>query len=633
MGEEVALIRETAENLLAEARAGQLTQRLQEQARLTLRHRVGAGEVRSWERSIPAMLTDLVDNGLGHVEVVLEYKLPHSPKRVDAVLCGTHPRTGEASFVLLELKQWSRAELVAADLVQLDAYAEPVLHPAEQVRRYCEYLVDETPALAEGPGAVHGVAYLHNALGQQVSALRQYTPSEYGRMYTMDEKAEFLAFLRSVLDPAGERDAVCKAADDLLSFRHAPSKPLLSLAATEIQEREQFVLLDEQQVAFRSVLHAVERARVARTQTVVVVVGGPGSGKSVIALSLLGTLARQGRRVHHATGSSAFTNTMRKVAGRREARVKNLFKYFNSYLDTEPRSLDVLICDEAHRIRETSVNRYTKKELREQARPQIRELIDAAWVPVFLLDENQTVRPGEMGSLREITAAAQALDCRVEVVNLAGQFRCGGSALYEDWVARLLGLDRQPPIAWSALAGTSDDDFIVTSAASPQAMEAWLRGRSKGHGGTARLAAGYCWPWSDPAPFGDGKALVPDVRIGEWARPWNAKPGKRVPDAPESYYWASDERGFGQVGCIYTAQGFEYDWAGVIFGPDLVRRGDSWVARRQESHDPAVKRADELHFAALIRNTYKVLLTRGMQGVCLYSTDAETQRFLESMTG
>lgn len=588
--------------------------------------------MRSWAKSLPLFLADLVDAGLGNVEVLLEHKLPHSPKRVDAVLCGVHPRSGDASYVLVELKQWSRAELFAAELVTIDAYRDPVLHPAEQVRLYCEYLVDSTPALAERPGSVHGVAYLHNASVSGISSLRQYRQTEFGRLFTLDDRAELLEHLCSLLDAEGSREDARRAGDQFLGFHHAPTKPLLNLAAKEIQEREQFVLLDEQQVAFKLVTQAVERARAARTQTVVVVLGGPGSGKSVIALSLLGELARRGRTVQHATGSSAFTNTMRKVAGSRSARVKTLFKYFNSYSDAEPRELDVLVCDESHRIRETSANRYTRREVRDRARRQIDELIDVAWVPVFLLDEHQTVRPGEMGSLTEITAAAEALACRVDVVRLEGQFRCGGSDAFDQWVARLLGIDRRPAVTWSSIAAATDDDFTVTSAASPEAIESWLLEQRERNGGTARLAAGFCWPWSDPASTGHGKTLVPDVEIGEWRRPWNAKPNKRVPDAPESYYWASDDRGFNQVGCIYTAQGFEYDWSGVIFGPDFVRRGDQWVARREYSHDPSVGKAAELHFGALIRNTYKVLLTRGMQGTCVYSTDPETHEFLTAMT-
>lgn len=632
MGDEVALVRRSAADLLDEAKGDRLHLTLSEQARFQLETRVGVSEVRSWQRSLPVLLTDLADAGLGHVEVLLEHKLPHSPKRVDAVLCGTHPTTGEPSYVLVELKQWSQAELIAEDLVRVATYGDSaVLHPAEQVRRYCEYVVDSTPALAALPHTVRGVAYLHNARADGIASLKRYRPTEYGRLFTLDDKAELVGHLQALFDRSGDRVAALAAADDFLAFHHAPSKPLLNLAAKEIQEREQFILLDEQKVAHDVVLSAVHKARAANTRTVVVVLGGPGSGKSAIALSLVGNLARRGFPVHHATGSSAFTQTMRKIAGKRNPRVQALFKYFNNYSSAKPRELDVLVCDEAHRIRETSVNRYTKREVRERAGRQVDELIDVATVPVFLLDEHQIVRPGEMGSLDEIEAAAKAKGCDLEVVRLHGQFRCGGSAAFDTWVTRLLGLERLPPTSWSGLALPLDDEFVVTSAASPAAMESWLLARQAQHGGTARLAAGYCWRWSDPVRADDGKRLVDDVVIGDWKRPWNAKPGKRVPDAPESYYWASDDRGLGQVGCIYTAQGFEYDWAGIIFGPDFVRRDDRWVARRENSHDPAVKKADELHFAALVRNTYKVLLTRGMQGVSVFSTDPETQAFLEQM--
>ncbi|WP_199444582.1 DUF2075 domain-containing protein [Umezawaea beigongshangensis] len=626
----MALVRRRAQDLLSTADS--LHTLLEEQARIQFDTGVGAAEVRSWQNSLPAFLTDLVDAGLGHVEVLLEHKLPHNPKRVDVVLCGVEPKHGTPSYVLVELKQWSSAEPAGGDLVRVPQYPEPVLHPVEQVRRYCEYLVDATPALAERPGSVHGLAYLHNAGNAGVWRISEYQMDEYGQLYTMDSKSKLADRLRTLLDsdPA-TRDASSKAAEDLLNFHHAPSKPLMNLAAKEIRDQEQFVLLDEQQVAFSLVLQAVEQARTANRRTAVVVIGGPGSGKSVIALSLLGDLARRGLTAYHATGSSAFTNTLRKVAGERAPRVRAMFKYFNDFMEAEARGLHVLICDEAHRIRETSVNRYTRKEARARARRQVQELIEAAWVPVFLLDEHQVVRPGEMGSVGEITAAAEAVGCDVKVVRLAGQYRCGGSEFFDTWGAGLLGIGRRPALPWSSVVTRDDEDFVVRSAESPREMESWLLSRQSEHGGTARIAAGYCWRWSDPVTVDGTKVLVPDVRIGDWERPWNAKPDKKVPDAPESHYWASDRRGFGQVGCVYTAQGFEYDWAGVIFGPDFVRRDGEWVARRQESHDPAVKKADEPHFQRLVRNTYKVLLTRGMRGVCVCSTDPETQEYLTLM--
>ena len=310
-----------------------------------------------------------------------------------------------------------------------------------------------------------------------------------------------------------------------------------------------------------------------------------------------------------------------------------MFVYFNTFIDALPNSLDVVICDEAHRIRESSVNRFTKADKRAKAKRQVEELIEVARTPVFLLDEQQVVRPGEMGTEAEISAAAEKAGCRVEVVRLAGQFRCGGSQMYDEWVLRLLGLTAMQPAPWSELIRDTDENYVVAALPSPEKLESWLLARRPESGDTARIAAGYCWRWSDPAVVEGQKTLVDDVVIGEWRRPWNAKPEKPVPNVPASHFWASDARGFGQVGCIYTAQGFEYDWSGVIFGDDLVRRSGRWVARRDRSFDGQVKKASELEFPALIRNTYKVLLTRGMKATAMYSTDPETQDFLERMAG
>ena len=367
--------------------------------------------------------------------------------------------------------------------------------------------------------------------------------------------------------------------------------------------REQFVLIDEQQVAYSMVLRAVEHARRANTKEVVIVTGGPGSGKSVIALSLLGELSRQGRSVLHATGSSAFTQTLRKVAGHREPRVKALFSYYNNFIDAEKNGLEVLINDEAHRIRETSTNRWTPAAKR-SGRPQVEDLINAARVSVFLLDEHQVVKPGERGNVADIVSAAERLGCNVVKVGLDDQFRCGGSRLYEEWVLRLLGLAPGGPMAWPG-----DEAFDLDVAESPAEMEV-PPAPAGSPGYPSRIAAGYCWNWSKPK----GDFLFPDVKIGDWKRPWNNPKDTNVGDAPGRPFWASDPAGFDQVGCIYTAQGFEYDYGGVIFGDDLVWRTDRWVARPEYNKDNQVRRADPDAFDTAIRNTYKVLLTRGMRG-------------------
>jgi uncharacterized protein len=620
----LALVRRSAASLAALASSGSVAELIFEQMLHDVGVRAAPAERRSWDRSIPVLAADLVEAGLGQVEVLLEHRLPLSSRRVDAILAGSHPVTGLASYVVVELKQWSGADLFDGDpgLVLVDGYGRhPRLHPAEQVRGYCEYLRDFVPALAASGDLVAGAAYLHNATEMGVASLRRLGESGDGRLFTGERRGEFLDFLRSRL---ARGVAGAPYADEFLSSRAAPSRQLLTVAAAEVREREQFVLLDQQQLAFNLVLHATEAARAGDAKSVVIVTGGPGSGKSVIALSLLGELARRGRTVIHATGSRSFTQTLRKVAGRGSTRTRNLFKYFNSFVDADRNGLEVLILDEAHRIRETSMSRYTPRQMRTDRR-QVDELLAAARVPVFLLDEHQVVRPGEMGTVDEIEAHARGLGLPVHKVDLNAHFRCGGSELYMQWVTRLLGLEPGGPDAW-----VGDPAFEVRVADSPHELEHFLLTRiDNGYG--ARIAAGFCWPWSDPR---DDGSLVPDVVIGDWARPWNLRGERALGGAPPSALWATDPAGFGQVGCIYTAQGFEYDWNGVILGPDLVWRDRGWILVRDANKDPELRsltRISDHEFGRLIRNVYKVLLTRGMIGTILYSVDPQTNAMLRRL--
>lgn len=460
-----------------------------------------AAEVRSWDASLAALAADLEQAGLGGVEVLAEYQLPLSSKRVDVVLAGQHPQKSSPSYVVVELKQWTTASLFEGEpelVVQPTYGPRPVLHPVAQVRGYVEYLLDFLGVLHGSTDVLTGAAYLHNATDDRVAALRGYPQDEYGRFFTAQDRGDFHDYLRSRLSPAN----ATIHADRLLRSSVAPSKQLLAVAAEELRTREQFVLLDEQRVAFDLALHQVEKARRGDSKSVVIVTGGPGSGKSVIALSLLGELGRRGIRVAHATGSRSFTQTLRKVAGRRAPRTAALFRYFNQFMDADPNGLDVLVADEAHRLRETSASRWTRAELR-TGRRQVDELIDAARVPVFLLDQNQVVRPGEMGTVEDIEKHARERGLDVHQVDLNAQYRSGGSAEYVEWVERLLGLAPGGPVPWPG-----DERFQVRTAPSPSAMEQALAEKLADRQ-NARMAAGYCWTWSDPRTDG---TLVPDVQ-------------------------------------------------------------------------------------------------------------------------
>ena len=615
-----ALLRQTAATIHEWSAVGTLVSKLAEQMRFQIGSFPSESEKRSWENSFKDLSSLLVESELEDINVLLEFQLPYSSKRVDAILVGTSPKNSKPVVIAIELKQWTDASKFEDlnDVVKIASYGNtPILHPALQVKAYCEYLLDFNRFAAHDETKVYGVAYLHNWLNSRNDVIDQIPASDTSMLFLGSEKGQFKKYLSERIS-AKNSDLVT---DDFLAAKLAPTKQLLAVAADEIRNREQFRLLDEQQVAYSVVMKAVRDAEAANTKTAVVITGGPGSGKSVIALSLLGELSRRGKSCLHATGSRAFRNSLRKIAGARAPQVQKMFSFFNSFMSSDVNSLDVLICDEAHRIRETSANRYTKAEFR-TGTPQLHELLRVARVPIFLLDSNQVVRKGETGTPEYIEAEAKSMGLKVIRVDLDGQFRCGGSKLYENWLAGLLNLQEEKQFKWEP-----DINFQVQVVDSPAEMERLLTEKNN-EGFKARITAGYCWQWHEPESDG---TLPMDVVIGDWKKPWNIKGPRGVGGYLTGELWAIDPKGFDQIGCVYTVQGFEYDWNGVIMGPDLVWREDRWVANPSGSKDPAMKGVDASNYERLIKNTYKVLFTRGLVGTYVFSVDSETQEHLKSL--
>jgi hypothetical protein len=615
-----ALLRESANRVKEMAINDTLVEKLSAQMLFQMGNSPSPAEKRAWKNSLIEMSEVFIECGLGEITLLVEYQLPYSSKRIDLVAIGSDPKNETPAVMAIELKQWTSASNYegALDALKIDAYGStPVLHPITQVSRYCEYLADFNHFLSNDQTKLYGVAYLHNWLSPNNSALNLVAPSQNGVLFTGSQKSALKDYVLKRISPKYSEQFT----DDFLQAKIAPTKQLMSLAAEEIKTREQFRLLDEQQVAYSVTLNALRTAEASNTKTAVIITGGPGTGKSVIALSLLGELSRRGKSTLHATGSKAFRNSLRKIAGNRAPQVQKLFSYFNSFMTAEKNSLDVVICDEAHRIRETSANRYTKADLR-TGTPQLHELLNVARVPVFLLDSNQVVRKGETGTPEYIEVEAKKLGLEVIRVDLDGQFRCGGSRLYETWLNGFLGLGDGEEIEWS-----EDPNFKVLIADSPEAMESQLR-EFESEGYKSRITAGYCWTWNDPNSDG---SLPRDVVIGDWSKPWNVKGDRGVGGYMSGELWAIDPKGFDQIGCVYTAQGFEYDWNGVIFGPDLVWRSGAWTSNISGSKDPAMRGVSIDQFETLVKNTYKVLLTRGLVGTILYSVDPETQAHLKRL--
>ncbi|HVA27705.1 MAG TPA: DUF2075 domain-containing protein [Candidatus Baltobacteraceae bacterium] len=587
------------------------------------RYQPSESEQKSWHHSLHALAaqikrTKLFDHGL-----ILEMQLPLTSKRLDCILTG-HSATDSPAAVLVELKQWTDAAPADEDkcvMVNFGPGTKVLQHPSYQAKYYADYLRDYRVVFYEEPAVpLSPCAWLHNFQRDPDSTLLDI--EKFG-----DVLAEAPLFAGSDADAFGnfllghlERGGGASVLERIVQSRFAPSRKLMEHTASVIKGDPVYVLLDEQRVAYERIMLAARRSRRGGKRCVIIVEGGPGTGKSVIALNVMADLLGTGRNVQHATGSKAFTENLRKALG---TRAGTQFRYFNSFVDADEGEVDVLICDESHRIRETSNNRYTPSAKRSQYL-QIEELVKASKVAVFFIDDQQVVRPGEVGSTRFIEDTALELGAKVVREKLVAQFRCAGSDEYIDWIDDTLGLRETESSEFELGSGF---DFKIVD--SPFELEDEIRERVQ-TGSSGRISAGFCWKWSKPK---DG-LLVDDVVIGEYRRPWNAQPDavRLPPGVPKSNYWATDPRGIEQIGCVYTAQGFEFDYIGVIWGTDLVYRAEQggWVGQKTSSYDAQVKRARDGQFADLVKNTYRVLLTRGLKGCYIYFMDRETREHFES---
>jgi uncharacterized protein len=582
-------------------------------------HKTSSAEVRAWRNSLVRMSNVMQAAKLDDHGVLLEYQLPLSSKRLDCMLTGRNDE-GHEHAVIVELKQWERCETAEGESVMawVGGANRFHLHPAAQSNQYRLYLEGSHEAFyGDSPVLLDSCAYLHNYRIENTDPL--FAPQyqgflRYSPVFGEGEVERLSKYLKTRL----ERGKGLPILERIRNAKYGPSKKLMQNASKVIQAKSEYVLLDEQKLIYDRILARVRSSETNHKKSVFIIKGGPGTGKSVIALNLVADLLRSGKLVHHATGSKAFTETLWHVLG---PKYKQFFRYFNDYRVAASNQLDILVTDEAHRIRATSDNWRTPRAKR-TGQPQIEELLNAGRITVFFLDDRQMVRPDEMGSSEYIQQAAKRAGAEVESFQLEVQFRCGGSDAFVSWVENTLAIKETAHQIWK---GDENFDFRIVD--SPQEADELIRRRLH-EGFTGRMVAGFCWPWSDPRTNG---TLVEDVQVAGYSRPWNAKPnaGRLAPGVPPAPIWATDPRGVDQVGCIYTAQGFEFDYAGVIFGDDLVWRKDHWVADKKRSADSVVKRSGE-RFEALVRQTYRVLLSRGMKGCYVYFTDQETRTFFQN---
>lgn len=584
------------------------------------KRKANKSEVRSWINSLNFVKNVLEYAPIEKNKIIVEYELPYSEKRIDVLLFGKDAE-GNDNIVIIELKQWSNESIEDSEnegniKVDFGRFKKELPHPSLQIEGYYWHLKDFLTVFDEKPRILlSACVYCHNYNKGENEILYLPKFKEDLKRYPLFSKQEIID-LGKYLETKLSSDPGLEVFGRFTFSILRPTKRLMDHTGDMINKQQIFHLIDEQITSYKVIMHRAKNLAKSKEKSIIIVKGGPGTGKSVIALEVMGELLRKGVNVVHATGSSAFTNTLRNILGTRAA---NQFKFFNSFMDSlkwREDSIDVLICDEAHRIRKTSEGMYTPKHLR-TGEPQINELIRVAKLTIFFIDEQQVVRPTETGSIRLIREAAEKSKAKIyELPELKTQFRCGGSGNYLEKIEIILRI-KEKGLDMEADEETKMELKIVNS---PHKLKKLIDEKNKEKKNSARLTAGFCWHWSKPKNDG---SLVNDVKIGDFEMPWENK--------DNFWKWATEDSGMGQIGTVYTSQGFEFDYIGVIFGNDLAwdKNTKSWYAKPENSYDSMAKRAND-QFAQHLKNVYRVLLTRAHKGVFIYFMDKDTEEYFKT---
>lgn len=581
--------------------------------------KVGQSEIASWKGSLGYMARALRAPGMAPDSgVAIELHLPQSSKRIDFTLTG-YGETGEKNAVLVELKQWSSSKLTGKDAIVVTALGKGLnetVHPSYQAWSYASLLEGFNEAVYAQDILLRPCAYLHNYTRDGVidsPHYQGYIDKAPLFLKGKDELEQLRDFIRKYIH-TGDNRAVLY---ELANGRIRPSKALADALTGLLKGNPEFVLIDDQKQVYEAALAAAKTASTEQKR-VLIIEGGPGTGKTVLALNLLVQLTALGLVGKYVSKNAAPRRVYetKLVGTMTRTKFSHMFTGSGSFIDTEPDVFDVLVVDEAHRLNEKSGLYGNLGE------NQIKELIGASKCTVFFIDEAQRVTLGDIGSKEAIRKFATAAGAVVEEHSLASQFRCSGSDGYLAWLDNILEIR---PTA-NQLLDSSDYDFRIFD--SPQALHDAIESLNSSN--KARVVAGYCWPWlSKKDPTED------DIVIGDYRRQWNL--------SQDGSLWIIADRSVDQVGCIHTCQGLEVDYIGVIIGPDLIVRNGRVVTSpdQRDKFDKSIRGYKKLSKGdperaqretdAIIKNTYRTLMTRGMKGCYIYCTDPETAAYFEQM--
>lgn len=581
-----------------------------------LGHKTARAEIRSWRNSMMYMSNLLEDTEIpDDVGIYIEYILPRSTKkRIDFIITGeNNDRTKSA--VIVELKQWEDVKKTDQPGIVKSAIGggiREVSHPSYQAWSYVAFLEDYCDTLEKENIKLSPCAYLHNC-GDESDIRDEIYAEDLERAPTFlrNDTQKLTEFIKEHVKYGDQNDLMYMI--DSGSIR--PTKKLAEAFGSMIEGKEEFIMLDDQKVVFERAMKLAVEAK-AKNKHVLIVEGGPGTGKSVVAINLLVKMIEKQLNCKYVTKTEAPRDVLEaKITGKMtKTRFNSLFVGSGKFETTDKNTFDVLINDEAHRL-------MTRTQYSKHGENQVKEIINASKLSIFFVDEDQKVSLSDIGSVDEIESWAKHFDAQVTKLALESQFRCNGSDGYLAWIDNLLEIKETANLTMEGI----DYDIKVFDDAFEMHQQIKKLNNS---GQSARTVAGYCWEWKsqkNPDEF--------DIEIGKLKMKWNMRKhgGK----------WLIKPETIDEAGSIHRCQGLELDYIGVIIGPDLVVRDQAVITDAFQRHhgDRTIfgfkKLFKENPEAAkalvdpIIKNTYRTLMTRGMKGCYVYCTDEETREYIK----
>jgi DUF2075 family protein len=581
---------------------------------------VGIAEIKSWAASLVYMDRIMQDQEIPlDCGVAIEYQIPQTGKRIDFIISG-QDQNNKDSVLLIELKQWSEAKLTNKDSI-VETYVGGRLgehtHPSYQAWSYATLLQGFNEVVYTENIQLHPCAYLHNYIDDNVIKNDFY--SEYiqkAPVFLKSDALKLREFIKSHVK-YGDRSNILYRIEN---GKIRPSKMLADSIGKMIKGNQEFVMIDDQKVVYENALAMAKKASKSDKQ-VLIVQGGPGTGKSVVAINLLVELTKTGLLAHYVSKNAAprAVYESRLTGSIKPTIIRNLFKGSGAFIDTPENEYDALIIDEAHRLNKHSGLFGNLGE------NQIKEIIYASKCCIFFIDEDQRVTLKDIGQKSEIELWAHKLGASVTEMELNSQFRCNGSDGYLAWLDNILQIRETA----NEDLGDIEYDFKVVD--SPSELRDIIFEKNEINN-RARLVAGYCWKWPSKKD-----ATKYDIEFPEFdfKMKWNL--------TEDGSTWIISPKSVNEIGCIHTCQGLEVDYIGVIIGDDLIVRNGQVItdASKRASSDKSVQGYKRLltekpeetkaMLDLVIKNTYRTLMTRGMKGCYVYFVDKETRDYFRSM--